>query len=350
MLYTVVNFDIDSVLREVEDKLLFINQMSDLEDLKSKYLGPRGIVRGFMSQMRQLTVEEKREFGPKINQLKNRVDDLFSTKYKNLKSQLFINKIGTAQEVSIDENCLCGTIHPLTLMCNQLVDIFHGIGFTVAQGPEIETEWFCFDALNTPETHPARNEMDTFYLGDEIAISNVSKHDSEKYLLRSHTSTVQIRTMLKEIPPIRIVAPGRTFRRDTVDATHSANFHQFEGLCVDKNISFCDLQNVLNYFLQKLFGTDIEIRWRPSFFPFTEPSFEVDFRSKNIGNLSNKWIEVLGCGMVDPAVLNAVNIDSEQYSGFAFGVGLERIAMLKYEIDDVRSFYQNDLRFLTQFT
>ena len=344
-----MNFDADAIVVEVESKLLSINKMSELEDFKAKYLGPKGIIRTFMSQMGSLPVEQKREFGPKINHLKTQLEDLFSAKYKSLKSYAFINKIGEPQDISIDETYTCGTLHPLTLIRNQLVDIFHSIGFSVADGPEIETEWFCFDALNTPDSHPARNEMDTFFLSDETKLANVSKHNSEKYLLRSHTSTVQIRTMMKSKPPIRIVSPGRTFRRDTVDATHSANFHQFEGLYIDENVSLCDLHNVLNFFLQKLFGKDTETRWRPSFFPFTEPSFEVDFRSPNIGNLSNKWIEVLGCGMVDPEVLNAVNIDPAKYSGFAFGVGLERIAMLKYEIDDVRLFYQNDARLLNQF-
>jgi phenylalanyl-tRNA synthetase alpha chain len=223
------------------------------------------------------------------------------------------------------------------------------MGYSIAEGTEIETEWFCFDALNTPPHHPARNEQDTFYLPHDRQVGNVSRRDKERYILRSQTSTVQIRTMLSEHPPLRIVSPGRVFRRDTPDATHSANFHQYEGLHVDRHVSFADMKNTLFFFLQELFGDRVEMRLRPSFFPFTEPSFEVDIQSPSMGKLSHQWVEIIGCGLVDPEVFRAVGYDPEEWSGFAFALGLERIAMFLYGIDDIRHFYRNDQRFLMQF-
>ncbi|MBP3358580.1 MAG: phenylalanine--tRNA ligase subunit alpha, partial [Opitutales bacterium] len=242
-----------------------------------------------------------------------------------------------------------GTIHPLTLTIRKICDIFKRAGFTVAEATNLETEWFCFDALNTPADHPARDAQDTLFMPRNTVATNVPKHADELYLLRSHTSSVQIRAMLKEGAPIRILAPGRAFRRDTVDATHSANFHQIEGLYVDKNVRLTDLKGALDYLFKNLFGASAKTRLRPSFFPFTEPSFEVDFMSADLGKLSNKWIEILGCGMVDPNVIRNVGLDPEVYTGYAFGLGVERIAMLMHSIDDIRHFYANDTRFLKQF-
>lgn len=230
------------------------------------------------------------------------------------------------------------------------MSIFRKIGFTVAEATEVETEWFCFDALNTPEDHPARDEQDTLFLSPDTKWSNVGRKKEEAYLLRTHTSSVQIRSLLREKPPLRIIAPGRCFRRDTVDATHSANFHQTEGLYVDHNVTLKDLKGVLDFFLRELFGNQVETRLRPSFFPFTEPSFEVDLRAPNIGKLSDQWIEIMGCGMVDPKVLGLVELDSEEWTGFAFGIGIERVAMILHGIDDIRHFYNNDFRFLSQFS
>lgn len=344
-----MQFSSEEILSEIKQKLSQIDSQPELEGLKAKFLGPKGQLRSLMGQMSSLSSEDKREFGPKINQLKIEAESLFEDKLKSIKRSALLKKFRKPFDLSINNSEVFGNTHPLTKIKNQLVDIFHKLGFSVADGSEIETEWYCFDALNTPTSHPARDVMDTFFLPQGTPIANVSQHEKERYLLRSQTSTVQIRTLMSQKLPVRIVAPGRTFRRDTVDATHSANFHQFEGLYIDKNVSLCDLKAVLDYFIKELFGMEAETRLRPSFFPFTEPSFEVDFRSPNIGNLSNQWIEILGCGMVDPEVLKNVQIDSNVYSGFAFGVGLERIAMLKYGIDDVRLFYQNDRRFLCQF-
>ena len=219
----------------------------------------------------------------------------------------------------------------------------------MAEATEVETEWYCFDALNTPEDHPARDEQDSLYFPPDARFGNVSRKGEETHVLRTHTSSVQIRTMLAEKPPIRVIAPGRCFRRDTVDATHSANFHQTEGLFVDRKVTIKDLQAVLDHLLRELFGKEVKTRLRPSFFPFTEPSFEVDLFTPNLGRLSNKWIEIMGCGMVDPNVFLNVDVDPQEWTGYAFGLGIERVAMMLHGIDDIRHFYQNDFRFLAQF-
>ena len=242
-----------------------------------------------------------------------------------------------------------GGTHPLTNTRRKIVSIFQKIGFTIAEATEVETEWFCFDALNTPEDHPARDAQDTLFFPQESAWSNVKRKGKEAFILRTHTSSVQIRSLVKEKPPLRIIAPGRCFRRDTVDATHSANFHQTEGLFVDKKVTLKDLKGVLDFFLKELFGEKVKTRLRPSFFPFTEPSFEVDLKAPNIGKLSDQWIEIMGCGMVDPNVLSLADLPPEEWSGFAFGMGIERISMLLHGIDDIRHFYNNDIRFLSQF-
>ena len=242
-----------------------------------------------------------------------------------------------------------GGLHPLTQIREEIISVFRKIGFSVVEGTEAETEWFCFDALNTPADHPARDEQDTLFFDKDAQFANVSKKNDERYLLRTHTSSVQIRTMLERKPPIRVLAPGRVFRRDTVDATHTPNFHQVEGLYVDEKVTVKDLKAILDYLLRSLFGEKVQTRLRPSFFPFIEPSFEVDLISPNFGKLSNQWIEIVGCGLVDPKVFESVDLNPEEWSGFSFGLGIERAAMLRYGIDDIRHFYQNDLRFLNQF-
>ena len=228
--------------------------------------------------------------------------------------------------------------------------ILHKVGFVVADGSEVETEFYCFDALNTPAGHPSRDPKDTFYFPETTRFGNVSRRgEGEKYLLRTHTSSVQIRTMLRQPPPVRIVSPGRTFRRDTTDATHSANFHQLECLYVDKNVTVRDLKALLDYIFASLLGPDTKTRFRPHYFGYTEPSFEVDLSAKHLPKVKKEWIEIGGCGMVDPAVFAAVGWEPEAWTGYAFGMGLERLAMMLYGIDDIRYFYQNDLRFLKQF-
>jgi len=233
---------------------------------------------------------------------------------------------------------------------DEIVRILKSVGFVVAEGPEVETEYFCFDALNTPKDHPARDLQDTFYLPNDATLGNVSKKEDERYLLRTHTSTVQIRTMLEQEPPVRIISPGRCFRRDTTDATHSASFTQVEGLYVDKGVTVRDLKAVLDHLMKSLLGKDAKTRFRPHFFPYTEPSFELDASCAHLAKLGKEWVELGGCGMVDPNVFEAVGYDPEVYSGYAFGFGIERIAMILYGIDDIRYFYQNDYRFLKQFS
>jgi phenylalanyl-tRNA synthetase alpha chain len=228
--------------------------------------------------------------------------------------------------------------------------ILHKVGFSVTDGPEVETEFFCFDALNTPPDHPARDPQDTFYFPAGARFGNVEKKvPGERYLLRTHTSSVQVRTMLKGPPPIRIVSPGRAYRRDTTDATHSAGFHQLECLYVDRNVTVRDLKALLDYIFASLLGPDTRTRFRPHYFGYTEPSFEVDLSARHLPKVNKEWIEIGGCGMVDPAVFASVGYDPAVWTGYAFGMGLERLAMLLYAVDDIRYFYQNDLRFLRQF-
>jgi phenylalanyl-tRNA synthetase alpha chain len=303
-----------------------------------------------MKGMKDLTKEERPVFGKKINEIKNELESIFARIRDRVEEAELQKKLGPAIDPTLPSPDMSGGgLHPLTLVRNEIVQIFNKIGFSVVEGTEAETEWFCFDALNTPDDHPARDEQDTLFFPEDREFSNVKKKNDERYLLRTHTSSVQIRTMLERKPPIRVIAPGRVFRRDTVDATHSANFHQVEGLYIDKNVTVSDLKAILDYLLKSLFGEKVKTRLRPSFFPFTEPSFEVDLISPNLGKLSNQWIEIMGCGIVDPNVFDSVGIDAHEWSGFAFGLGVERIAMLRHGIDDIRHFYQNDLRFLNQF-
>jgi phenylalanyl-tRNA synthetase alpha chain len=244
-----------------------------------------------------------------------------------------------------------GTYHPLTLVRERMCSILRKVGFAVADGPEVETEFYCFDALSTPADHPARDAQDTFYFSEAARFGNVEKKNaSERYLLRTHTSSVQIRTMLKGAPPIRIVSPGRVYRRDTSDATHSANFHQLECLYVDRHVTVRDLKALLDHIFAELLGAGAKTRFRPHYFGYTEPSFEVDLAARHLPKVNKDWIEIGGCGMVDPSVFSEVGYDPNQWTGYAFGMGLERLAMLLYGIDDIRTFYQNDLRFLKQFS
>ncbi|UPA28435.1 MAG: phenylalanine--tRNA ligase subunit alpha [Verrucomicrobiota bacterium] len=338
------------LVKKAREKIAIVDSLSTLESLKAEFLGPNGVIRKASQAVRELSPSERPAFGRQLNTLKDAIESLFVSKAQELSDRNLLSQLPQSLDITLNaRDSWRGSIHPLTQVREELETIFHHIGFVTVDGPEVETEWFCFDALNTPPSHPARDAMDTFFLPEDVTMRTTSKHADERYILRSHTSTVQIRTMLKEKPPLRVVSPGRTFRRDTVDATHSANFHQFEALYVDEHVSVCDLYATLDYALKRFFGKNTRTRLRPSFFPFTEPSFEMDFRAQNIGKLSDQWIEVLGCGLVDPNVFEAVGIDPTRYTGFAAGFGIERLAMLRYGIDDVRLFYQNDLRFLDQF-
>jgi len=311
-----------------------------LETVRIEYLGRKGLLPKIMEELRSVTPEERPMFGKTANELKNELAEIIKTKQAALAGSgtrdagFDLSQPGQWQGL--------GTRHPITQITDRITQIFQTLGFTVADGPDIETVWNNFDALNTPADHPSRDEQDTFYLenGD---------------LMRCHTSPVQVRYMMAHKPPVRIISPGRCYRRDTPDATHSANFHQVEGLYVDENVSLADLKGTLSYFARELMGPDVKVRFRPHFFPFTEPSVEVDFtchvcHGKGCRVCKNSgWIEILGAGMVDPNVFKAVGYDDSKLTGFAFGMGIERITMILYGIHDIRNLYENDVRFLSQF-
>lgn len=313
-----------------------------LEAVRVKFLGRGGSVTQWSEKMKSLAKAEKPATGKLLNEIRTTITAAIETRVANFGAEreaaavanIDISLPGTPHER--------GALHPLTQMLDRSIAVFRRMGFALAHGPDIETEWHCFDALNTPADHPARNEQDTFYLADGR-------------LLRTHTSTVQIRTMESAPPPIRVIAPGAAYRRDEVDATHSAQFHQIEGLYVDEKVSVADLKGTLEFFLRELFGADTAVRFRPHYFPFTEPSFEIDVKSSALKG-GEQWVEVCGCGMVHPAVFEAVNrsraddaYDPEKWTGFAFGLGMDRLAMILFDVPDIRLFAQNDLRFLRQF-
>jgi phenylalanyl-tRNA synthetase alpha chain len=313
-----------------------------LDAARVKYLGRSGSISSWGEQMKTFAKEEKPVIGKLLNEVRNAVTAAIETRNAEFRLQkesgalakIDISLPGTPHEI--------GSLHPLHQMHERGIQIFRRMGFALAEGPDLETEWYCFDALNTPPDHPARNEQDTFYLPDGR-------------LLRTHTSTVQIRAMESAPPPLRVIAPGAAYRRDELDATHSPQFHQIEGLYVDEDVSIADLKGELEFFMRELFGSETEVQFRPHYFPFTEPSLEVYVRSKALKR-GEQWIEVAGCGMVHPAVLEAVNkargdnaYDPEKWSGYAFGLGMDRLAMILFDIPDIRLFAQNDLRFLKQF-
>ena len=331
---------IQKISQEAEKDQQKITNAQELDEFRLKYLSRKGIISSLFSEMKNIDAKERGTVGQKINQLKKNVEASF----KKLEEQL---KSGTESQEDIDlflpgRKPFVGRLHPLTQVLQEIKDIFFNLGFRVEDGPEIETDFYNFEALNIPKDHPARDMQDTLYITEDV-------------LLRTHTSPVQVRVMQSQKPPISIIAPGRVYRRDTPDASHSPFFHQVEGLVVDEGISFGDLKGVITAFAHKMFGSDIKVRFRPSFFPFTEPSAEYDFncvfcRGKGCRVCKNTgWVEISGAGMVDPNVFKAVGYDSEKYTGYAFGMGVDRIAMLKYGINNIRLFFENDLRFLEQF-
>jgi phenylalanyl-tRNA synthetase alpha chain len=312
-----------------------------LENLRVKFLGKAGAISRLSENMRNLPKEDRPRVGKLLNEIRNSFTAALEDRLNAIES------IGTAQTLGGLDETLPGTefrvgaLHPLTLLQDEAVRILRRLGFALADGPDIETEWHCFDALNTPENHPARNDSDTFYLPDGR-------------LLRTHTSSVQIRTMVAQKPPVRVIGPGAAYRRDEIDATHLNQFNQLEGLYVDSDVSVADLKGTLEYFVRELLGSSVETRLRPHFFPFTEPSFELDISVPGIQG--GKWMELLGCGLVNPAVFEAINerrgdnaYDPEKWSGFAFGMGLERLAMSLFALPDIRLLIENDQRFLAQF-
>ena len=329
-------------LTEIETQLTELRQtateaiattenLEKLEELRINYLGKKGQVSKILGAMGKLSPEERPKVGAIANQVKQAIQSNLDQKRTNLKTAEIAAKL-QAETLDVSMPGVYrpqGKIHPLNNLIDRALDIFIGLGYTVATGPEMETDYYDFEALNTPPDHPARDMQDTFYLPDGN-------------LMRTHTSSVQIRYMKNHEPPIRVIAPGRVYRRDTVDATHAAVFHQLELLAVDEGLRFSDLKGTIKEFLRQMFG-DLPIRFRASYFPFTEPSAEVDLQ------WNGKWLEVLGCGMVDPNVLEAVGYDPEKYTGFAAGFGVERFAMVLHQIDDIRRVYASDLRFLQQF-
>lgn len=341
---------INEILEKAKSALPAAKTKTEVAEISASITGPKGELTALMKVIPTLDKAQRPVVGKLINLAKSQIEPLIAEAYARLENAEMAKSLGAKPDISLPPyEVRRGTIHPLSATIRKICDIFKRAGFTVAEASDLETEWYCFDALNTPANHPARDAQDTLFMPRDAKVSNVSKHADELYLLRSHTSSVQIRAMMKEGAPIRIMAPGRAFRRDTVDATHSANFHQIECLCIDKGVKLTDLKAILDYLFKNLFGKSSKTRLRPSFFPFTEPSFEVDFMSSDIGRLSGKWIEIMGCGMVDPNVLENVGLDPKTYSGYAFGLGVERVAMLMHSIDDIRHFYTNDVRFLRQF-
>lgn len=332
--------DLKRLEQEAEAELDKITEQVGLEPFRVKYLGRKGLLSTVMRQLGQVPKEDRPRLGQRANEIKKHVEQRFDIKSGELSSGSPV--AGQQEDLSIPGRDIpTGKLHPVTLVMEEMCSIFEGMGFAVAEGPDVETDYYNFAALNIPEHHPARDMHDTFYVSDSI-------------LLRTHTSPMQARIMENLDPPLRYISPGKVYRCDS-DITHTPMFHQVEGFLVDRNVSFADLKGVLTTFMQRMFDDDLALRFRPSFFPFTEPSAEVDIACVICGGSGCRvckrtgWLEILGAGLIDPEVMKMVGYDPDIYSGFAFGLGVERIAMLKYGIDDIRLFYENDLRFLAQF-
>ncbi len=342
---------LSSLLAKASSELQDVHSRPELEAAKARYVGPNGAFTALMKQMGSVPKEERPALGRLVNESKARLQELLDATLRQVEEAELAARLGRPVDPTLPSiDAGPGTFHPLTLVREELCRILRKVGFTVADGPEVETEFYCFDALNTPPDHPARDAQDTFYFPAGAHFDNVSKHRSgERYLLRTHTSSVQVRTMLKGPPPIRIVSPGRVYRRDTTDASHSANFHQIECLYVDRNVTVRDLKALLDHLFEALLGPGTKTRFRPHYFGYTEPSFEVDLSARHLPKVNKEWIEIGGCGMVDPEVFKSVGYDPEVWTGYAFGMGIERLAMTLYGIDDIRVFYENDLRLLRQF-
>ena len=335
---------IETITKEIQNTVATTS--GEVEAFRIKYLGTKGLVKNMMGEMKSVANEQKKEFGQILNAFKVAAEE---------KLEALVTALGdtTTLDSKIDtslpgDEFTVGTRHPLNLVRNQMVSIFKTLGFAVAEGPEIEDDWHNFGAMNLPADHPARDMQDTFYVQE-------ATDENAAWLLRTHTSSVQARVMETQKPPIRVICPGRVYRNETISARAHCFFHQVEGLYIDENVSFADLKQTLYFFVQEMFGKEVKVRFRPSYFPFTEPSAEMDISCQicsgkgcNICKHTG-WVEILGSGMVHPNVLKNFDIDPEKYTGFAFGMGVERIAQLKYQVNDLRLYSQNDLRFLQQF-
>jgi phenylalanyl-tRNA synthetase alpha chain len=342
---------LNSLLARAAAEFGALRARPEYEAAKARYVGPNGELTALMKQMGSVPKEARPALGKLINETKTRLQAELDAAMRRIEAEELAAQIGPPVDPTLPSpDAGPGTHHPLTQVREEVCRLLRKVGFSVADGPEVETEFYCFDALNTPIDHPARDSQDTFYFPDSARFGNIARRSpGERYLLRTHTSSVQIRTMLKGPPPIRIVSPGRVYRRDTSDATHSANFHQLECLYVDRDVTVRDLKALLDYLFASLLGTATRTRFRPHYFGYTEPSFEVDLSASHLPKVRKEWIEIGGCGLVDASVFLTVGYDPEVWSGYAFGLGLERLAMLLYGIDDIRYFYQNDARFLRQF-
>lgn len=335
---------ISNILQDAKEQISRSNALEELEKVRVSLLGKKGKMTEVFKSMSKLAKEQKKEIGPAANRARNEIEQRINEKFAELKEAA---KKAQFRRESIDVTepgtpVTLGTEHPITITIDELTNIFMSMGYSIAEGPQVETVFNAFDALNSPKNHPSRDLTDTFYITKDTC-------------LRPHTSSVQIRTLLSQKPPIKIISPGRCFRCDTPDATHSPMFHQMEGLIVDEGITMADLKGTLDWMAKQLFGSGTRTKFRPHHFPFTEPSAEMDVSCFKCGGKGcnvckgSGWIEILGCGMVHPNVLAVGDIDTEKYTGFAFGMGVERIAMLKYGVDDIRLFYENDMRFINQF-
>lgn len=334
---------LENLEREALSEIEAATSKEELFDIRTRYLGRKGLLTGVLRKLKEVPPDERPILGERSNRAKEliarKIDEALELCEAQSRSERL--KSGALDVTLPGRSIRRGSLHPITQTMMEICSIFFDLGFSIEEGPEVELDYYNFEALNIPKDHPARDMQDTFYIDDEK-------------VLRTHTSPVQVRTMEKQRPPVRILSPGKVYRPDS-DVSHTPMFHQVEGLLVDRSITFADLKGTLEYFLHNMFGSDRSIRFRPSFFPFTEPSAEVDIRCVICGGEGCRvcgnggWLEILGCGMVDPAVFQNVGYDSEEFTGFAFGLGVERIAMLKYGISDIRLFFENDRRFLSQF-
>jgi len=350
--------DIETIKTQIDSEIQNINSSQSLEEFRVKYLGRKGIIAQLTSTIPTLPQQERAAFGKQTNALKNKIVSLIDEKQRVITTEPIQSSAGLGDITLPGITQDLGRLHPITQVIDEICAIFNRMGFSVVEGPEIETEYNNFTGLNIPLEHPSRDVFDTFYLKLGHRSKKSTQHptpNTQHLLLRSHTSPVQIRVMKSRKPPLAVVVPGRVYRPDAVDASHSFMFHQIEGFMVDENIRFSDLKGALELFAKAVFGKDIKMRFRPHFFPFTEPSAEVDIscficKGKGCSVCGRKgWLEILGSGMIHPNVFKHVGYDSKKYTGFAFGLGIERIAMLKFGIDDIRLFFENDLRFLKQF-
>jgi phenylalanyl-tRNA synthetase alpha chain len=342
--------ELQELIAQARHEAAAVETRPAFEAFKASLVGPNGRLTALMKSLGKLPKEERPAAGRLINEAKGSVQTLCDETLQRIERAELTARLGPPIDPTLpspDAPAACA--HPLTLVRERICRILGTLGFTVREGSEVETEYYCFDALCTPADHPARDTQDTYYFPEDTRFGNVSRKGDERYLLRTHTSSVQIRTMLAEKPPLRILSPGRCFRRDNADATHSANFHQIEGLVVDRGTTVVDLKATLDYLFEALLGAGTKTRFRPHYFGYTEPSFEVDFSASHLAKIGKDWVEIMGCGMVDPLVLEEVGLDPNEWSGFAFGLGIERLPMLRYGIDDIRLFYGSDLRFLRQF-